>query len=250
MPDLDAADAKPPTKPASLARYAPIAVIALGAAAVFLTGAHRYLSLDALRENYAALRTYVASDFWRALLVYAFAYFAVTALSLPGAGIMSLLGGLLFGALAGTIAVVAAATLGATAIFLAARTAFGEFFRKRAAGFVSRMEEGFSDNAFSYMLLLRLIPAFPFFIVNIAPAFTRIKTRDYALATLIGIIPGAFAYVSAGNGLGTVIEAGGEIELSGLLTKPEILTPIVALSLLALLPLAYRLIKRRGSKSA
>lgn len=250
MADAEPAGKAPSTTSGGALRFLPIVFIAAGAAAFFLTGAHRYLSLDALRENYSTLSAYVASDFWQALFIYAVVYFALTALSLPGAGIMSLVGGLLFGTLAGTGAVVVAATLGALTIFLAARTAFGDFFRKRAAGFVAKMEEGFSKNAFSYMLLLRLIPAFPFFIVNIAPAFTRIKTRDYALATLIGIIPGVFAYVSAGNGLGTVIEQGGDVKLSGLLTKPEILTPIIALSALALLPVVYRAVSRRKTKTA
>lgn len=231
-------------------KFLPVALIALGAAGAYATGAHRYLSLEALRENYAALAGHVAADLPRALALYILVYFLATALSLPGAAFLSLAGGLLFGTLAGTLAVIGAATLGATAIFLAARTAFGDFFAKRAAGFIARMEEGFSGNAFSYMLLLRLIPIFPFFIVNIAPAFTRIRTRDFALATFIGIVPGVFAYVSAGAGLGTVIREGGEVRLTGLLTRPEILTPIIALSALALLPLVYRALQRRGPPAA
>jgi uncharacterized membrane protein YdjX (TVP38/TMEM64 family) len=192
------------------------------------------------------LRAFVAANATAAAAIYALAYIAVTALSLPGAALMSLIGGLLFGNIAGTALVVVAATIGATAIFLAARTAFADAFRSRASGFVQRMEEGFSRDAFSYLLLLRLIPVFPFFIVNIAPAFTRIKTHTYIAATMIGIIPGAFAFVSAGNGLGAVIERGGDIELRGLLLQPEILTPIIALSLLALLPIAYRALRKSG----
>ena len=159
---------------------------------------------------------------------------------------MSLIGGFLFGAGVGTAAVVVAATIGATAIFLAARSALGDVLKSKAGGFVEKFEAGFNENAFSYLLLLRLVPLFPFFIVNLAPAFTKIKTPTYVLATFIGIIPGAFAYVSAGRGLGAVFESGGEVSLTGLLTKPEILTPIVALSLLALLPIFLR---KRTQKS-
>lgn len=249
MAEIDTRGSGATAKASGFARFLPIALIAAGAAAVYMTGVYKYLSLGALRENYAALQSFVASNFWQALVLYALAYFAVTVLSLPGAAIMSLLGGLLFGTLAGSAAVVVSATLGATAIFLAARTAFGDFFKKRAAGVIAKMEDGFSKNAFSYMLLLRLMPLFPFFIVNIAPAFTRIKTSTYALATFIGIIPGVFAYVSAGNGLGAVIEGGGDIKLSGLLTKPEILTPILAMSVLALIPVVYRALKGRSSTS-
>jgi uncharacterized membrane protein YdjX (TVP38/TMEM64 family) len=102
------------------------------------------------------------------------------------------------------------------------------------------MEEGFRENAFSYLLILRLVPLFPFFLVNIAPAAFNVKLRDFALATFIGIIPGAFAYASAGAGLGAVIEKGGEVSLDGLLTDPKILTPIIALSVLALLPIVLK----------
>jgi uncharacterized membrane protein YdjX (TVP38/TMEM64 family) len=232
-------------RPRSILRFAPILLIAAGATAVFATGANRYLSLEAIREHYAALTGFVGEHFALALGLYMLAYVAVTAMSLPGATVMSLLGGFLFGTVVGAGAVVLAATVGATIIFLAARTAFGGFLRERARGFVAKMEKGFEKNAFSYLLLLRLIPLFPFFIVNVVPAFTKIRITTFVFATFIGIIPGAFAYVSAGAGLGAVFARGEDIELSGLLTQPEILTPIIALSVLALLPIIYRLIRHR-----
>jgi uncharacterized membrane protein YdjX (TVP38/TMEM64 family) len=225
-------------------KFLPLALIALGAAAFFLVGGQRYLSLAALAEHYAALVSFVDARFFTALALYMLVYIAVVALSLPGATLMSLVGGFLFGTLVATGAVVVAATIGATIIFLAARTAFGEVLRKRAKGFLARMEEGFRENAFSYLLLLRLIPLFPFFIVNIAPALADIPIRTFVAATFIGIMPGAFAYVSAGNGLGAVLERGEELNLSGLLLEPEILIPIVALALLALLPIAYRAVRK------
>jgi len=234
-----------PVKRGLLVRFAPVAVILAGIALFFGLGLNRYLSLAALQENYEALRAFVEDNFLVALLAYAGAYIALTAFSLPGAGIMSLLGGFLFGPVVGTILVVAAATVGASIIFTVAKTAFGDALRAQAGGFARRMEAGFNENAFSYLLLLRLVPLFPFFVVNIAPALVGVPLRTFFLATLIGIIPGTFAYVSAGNGLGRVLELGGEVKLSGLLTQPEILTPIIALSVLALIPVVYKAVTRK-----
>jgi uncharacterized membrane protein YdjX (TVP38/TMEM64 family) len=229
-----------PSKKPTIGRFLPILLIALGAVAFILTGAHRYLSLETLREHRAAIEAFVADQFFLAILIFALAYVGVTALSLPGASIMSLAGGFLFGPIIGTAAVVAAATVGAVIIFSAARSAIGDSLRKSAGPFAAKMEEGFRENAFSYLLLLRLIPVFPFFIVNIAPALFNLRLGVYALATFIGIIPGAFAYVSAGNGLGAVLDKGGELQLAGLLTQPAVLTPIIALSVLALLPIVLK----------
>lgn len=229
----------------SLLKFAPLVLIVCGAATVFATGANRYLSLEAVRQHYVALIGFVDAHFAVALCLYMLAYIAVAAMSLPGATFMSLLGGFLFGAIIGTCAIVSAATIGATIIFGAARTAFGDSLRTRAHGFVAKMEKGFEKNAFSYLLLLRLIPLFPFFIVNVAPAFTKIRIKTFIIATLIGIIPGSFAYASAGAGLGVVFERGEDLKLAGLLTQPEILTPIITLSVLALLPILYRMFVNR-----
>ncbi|MCB2112822.1 MAG: VTT domain-containing protein [Parvularculaceae bacterium] len=224
----------------ALARFLPLALILAAAAAIFATGAHRYLTLEALKDHRAGLEALVDKNLPVALALFALAYIAVAALSLPGATIMSLLGGFLFGPLIGTAAVVVAATIGATIIFMAAKTALGDSLKRRAGPFARKMEEGFKDNAFSYLLLLRLIPLFPFFIVNIAPSFFNIRMRTFAAATFIGIIPGAFAFVSAGAGLGAVLDAGEDVKLTGLLTQPAVLTPIIALSLLAMLPIAAK----------
>jgi uncharacterized membrane protein YdjX (TVP38/TMEM64 family) len=226
-------------------RLWPVALIALAALAFFLSGAYRYLSFEALKQHYTELGAFVRQHYYAALALFALAYILVTTLSLPGATLMSVLGGFLFGTLVGVGAVVVAATIGATLVFLAARTAFRDFFQTRAGGFMKKMEAGFNENAFSYLLLLRLIPLFPFFIVNVAPAFSRIRLTTFVAATFIGIIPGVFAFVSAGSGLGAVLERGGEIKLTGLLTQPEILTPIAALSLLALLPVIYRAVRNK-----
>ena len=233
----------PPAGKNSLARFAPIVLVAGLAALVFATGLHRYLSLDALKQNYGALADFVRERYLVAVLAFVGAYVLATAASLPGATFLSLAGGLMFGAVPGTGLIVVGATIGAIILFMAARSALGASLLERAGPTVKKMEEGFRENAFSYLLILRLVPLFPFFLVNIAPAAFKVKLRDFTLATFIGIIPGAFAFASAGAGLGAVIEKGGEVSLDGLLTDPKILTPIIALSVLALAPI---ILKRLG----
>lgn len=231
----------------SLVRLLPVVVVLAGIVLFFASGAKKYVSIDFLRENYQSFRSFVDAHFFEALAIYAGAYILSTAFSLPGGAFFSLTGGFLFGLTVGTAAIVVSATIGATLIFLAARTALGDVLRSRAGGFIERFDEGFERDGFFYMLLLRVVPIFPFFIVNLAPAFTRIKTSSFVLATLIGIIPGSFAYASVGNGLGAVFASGGEVSLSGLLLRPEVLTPIVALSVLAIIPIVYRRLRGRNS---
>lgn len=241
--------AKPVGKQA-LKRYAPLAIVVIGAATVYATGVHRFLSFDALRENYATLTAFVAERFLAALCIYMLAYVVVVALSLPGAGLMTIAGGFLFGAAIGTTAAVVSATAGAILIFIAARTAFGDVLKRQAGGFLKRMEAGFERNAFSYLLLLRVIPAFPFFVVNIAPAFFSVPIRTFAITTLIGVIPGTFAFSSVGNGLGAVLSTGGEISLQGVLLRPEVITPIVAIASLASIPLVAQAMGLRLERRA
>ena len=151
--------------------------------------------------------------------------------------------GFRFGAVSGTIYGIGGATVGATGLFLAARTALGEPLRARAGPSLHRLEQGFRKNALSYLLFLRLIPLFPFWLVNLVPAFLGVPLRTYVIGTAIGIIPGCFVYASVGNGLGAVFDAGETPDL-GIIFKPDILIPIVGLAILALLPIAYKRFKR------
>ena len=147
------------------------------------------------------------TPYWRvgcSLLVYA----AVTATSVPGALLLTITGGLLFGTALGTALAVLGATTGATIIFILARSAFGDVLKGRAGAWVERMAEGFRENAFSYLLVLRLVPLVPFFVVNLVPAFLGVSLRTYVLATLLGIIPGAFVYASVGVGLRDILRVG------------------------------------------
>ena len=222
-----------------LRRLLPVFVLIAGFAAFFAFGLDSYVTFDALRENRAALQDYV--DMYGALAIFAYglAYVVIVAFSLPGGAIMTITGGFLFGTVVGGGTAVISATLGATALFLAARYALGDVLRGRAGPFVRRMEDGFRENALSYLLVLRLIPLFPFWLVNLVPAFLGVRTSTYVTGTLVGIIPGTFVYASVGNGLGAVFDTGETPDLA-IIFKPEILLPIVGLALLALLPVAYK----------
>ncbi len=241
---IDAA-ARPPK--ASWTRFLPLIVIAAGLAAFFGLGLNRYISIEALRENREALQAFVAANLLLAVFAYMAIYALLVAISFPGAGLLTIFGGFLFG-LWGTIPTVIAATIGAVAIFLVAKTALGESLRARAGGFIAKFEEGFRKGEFSYLLVLRLVPAFPFWIVNVVPAFLNADLRKYALATLIGIIPGSFVYTSIGAAAGAVFDQGGELRLTGVMTKPEVLLPIAGLIVLSLIPIALKALQRRPAE--
>lgn len=226
-----------------LRRLAPVAVLIAVFAAIYASGLGEWLSFDRLRENRETLTAWVEANTVLASVSFVLGYALLVAISFPVGTFLTLLGGFLFGPFLGTLWVVLGATLGATILFMVARTALAEPLRARAGNFIRRMEDGFQEGAFSYMLVLRLVPLFPFWVVNLAPAFLGVPLRTFVLATAIGIIPGSFVYTSVGNGLGAVFESGGEPDL-GLIFQPQVLLPILGLALLSLVPVAYR--KWRG----
>lgn len=242
----------PPQK--SLARFLPLAliVIALGLALVFRV--HERLSLDALYAQAQSLDAFVSRNLIVALALFALIYAGAVTISLPGASILTISGGFLFGTWAGGAGAWLGATIGATLIFLAARTAFGDALRARAGSWVEKLAEGFRENAFSYLLVLRLTPVAPFFIVNVAPAFFNVKLRDYVLATAIGIVPGTFVYAAVGAGLKAALATGATTDPAqaarALLTSPAILAPIIGLIVLAIIPIAIKALRGKQSESA
>ena len=231
----------------AIRRLLPLAVLLAGFTAFFAFGLDRYLSLSALAENREALLAWVAQSGALAPLVFIAVYAAAVATSVPGGAVLTIAGGFLFGTVLGTVYAVIGATVGATAVFLAARTALGEPLRKRAGPWLRKMESGFRENAVSYMLVLRLVPLFPFWLVNLVPAFLGVSFGSYVATTFIGIIPGTAVFSSVGNGLGAVIAAGRMPDLQ-LITKPEVMGPLVALALLSLVPVAYKWIKARRAR--
>ena len=227
-------------------RLFPVAVILLAIGAVFAFGLDDYLTFDALRDHRGALLAFVANNPFLAPLVFIAIYALATALSLPGGVILTITGGFLFGTWIGGFYSIVGATLGAVGIFLIAKTALGDTLRKRAGPWMSKMEAGFKENELSYLLILRLVPLFPFWLVNLVPAFLGMSLTTYTIGTFVGIIPGGLAYASVGAGLGTVFDRGAAPGLE-ILTDPKVWGPMVALTLLALVPIIY---KRFAAKKA
>lgn len=240
-------DEPKPAKPAfSWQRMIPLLVLAVGLVAFFVLGLDEYLTFETLRENRAWLLQQVAESAVLAAVVYIGLYIVVVAFSLPGGAVMTITGGFLFGQWLGTVYVIFAATIGATILFLAAKTALGDVLRAKAGPFLQKMEAGFQENALSYLLVLRLIPLFPFFIVNLVPAFLGVTLKVFVVATFVGIIPGSFVYATVGAGLGSIFDAGEEFSAGSILT-PEIVTALIGLAVLAMLPVAYKKFRaRRG----
>ncbi|PHR60697.1 MAG: hypothetical protein COA43_06030 [Robiginitomaculum sp.] len=223
-----------------LKRFWPLLVIASAFALFIALGGPKYISLDALREHQDVLKAFVAEHYVASVIGFCVLYASLTAISVPGASLLTIFGGFLFGLATGTIAVVIGATIGATLLFLAARYVFGQSLAAKAGPFMKKFEKGLKENEISYLFILRLVPLFPFFIVNIVPALFSVKIRNYILTTFFGIIPGSLVYVSVGNGIGAALNAGQEIPLSGLMTRPAVIGPIVGLILLSLIPIAYK----------
>ncbi|MDE2133835.1 MAG: TVP38/TMEM64 family protein [Alphaproteobacteria bacterium] len=219
-------------------------LIALGIAAIFIVHLDRYLTFDVLAANRAWLLRQVTDHLLATILVFAAVYVAATTLSLPGSSILTMTAGFLFGTILGTAVAVIAATLGATLLFVVARTSLGEAFRDRTQGALVALREGFRKNAFNYLLFLRLVPLFPFWLINLVAAFLEVPLRIFVLGTLIGIIPGAAVYASVGSGLGSVLDRGQKPDL-GIILSPAFLVPILALATLSLAPIIYRRLRRR-----
>ena len=226
----------------SLARLLPLVILGAGLIAFFALGLNKYLTLDLIRENREALKVWVYENKTEAVLLFILAYIVVAAFSLPIGVLVSITGGFLFGSVFGAAWGVIGATIGATILFLVAKTALGDPLRQRFAAQTKALEEGFRANAFSYMMLLRLVPLFPFWLVNLAASFTGVSVGTFVVSTFIGIIPGAFVFASIGNGLNALFEAGEQPDLSlvSLLARPDFYIPIVGLVLLSLIPIVYR----------
>jgi uncharacterized membrane protein YdjX (TVP38/TMEM64 family) len=234
---------KPACRPL-LRRLLPLLVLAAAVALAFALGLQDYVSLENLRTHRAELNAFVAEQGVIAALVFIAVYAVTTLLFLPVGAVLTIIGGFLFGVTLATIYVMLGATLGATALFIIARSALGDLFRAKAGPAMERMEAGFRENEFSYMLLLRLVPLFPFFIVNVAPAFLGVSLRTYVICTFVGIVPGTLVFALAGAGLGSVFDGGGVFTVESVLT-PQIIAGLVGLSLLSLLPVAYKRLKAR-----
>jgi len=251
MQDTPAADT-----PSSLTRRLLLlaAVVAMAVAATWALG-RGGLSLETLLRHRAEIDAFVTGHGMLAVLVYLGLYIGAVALSLPGATILTVIGGFLFGLMVGGTAAVIGSTIGATILFLVARTALGEPLLRRAGPRARLLAQGFRADAFSYLLFLRLVPAFPFFLVNLVPAFAGVRLGPFVAATALGVIPASFVYAFAGTGLDSVImaqkktfdacQAAGRADCRLVFDARDVLTPellgaLVALGLLALVPVLVK----------
>jgi uncharacterized membrane protein YdjX (TVP38/TMEM64 family) len=246
-----------------LKRLWPLIALLAAMAFVFAMGWHRYLTIETLAENREALRAFIGTNLLLSLAIFVAVYAAAIALSLPGGAVLTIAGGFLFGWLLGGAVSIVGATIGASIVFLIARSALGDLLAARVGPWLSRFRQGFQEDAFSYLLFLRLVPIFPFWLVNLAPGLLGVSFATYVATTILGIIPGTFAFALAGNGLDSVIEAqqaahqsclaktgpGGQESCSyaldpGALLTPELIAGLVALGLVALIPVAVKLFRR------
>lgn len=262
-------DRRASAPPSRLRQLAPLVVIAGLMALVFGMGWHHYLSFKTIGLNYESLKAYIADNFALAILAYVALYIAVVALSLPGGVVMTLSGGLLFGWQVGAVATIIGATIGATLIFLVAKTSLGEGLAAKAGPWVGKLAAGFKENALSYLLFLRLVPAFPFFIVNLVPALLGVPLSTYVIGTLVGIIPGTTAFSVLGAGLGSAVQSqnaiyneclakqgvrGPELCTYSIDTKALVTTELLAafalLGVVALIPVAFKYFKSGSARNA
>ncbi len=232
---------EPETEKSGLRRYLPLIAIATVAVIGAVT-LRDYLSFEALRDNREALIAFRDSNFVLTVLVFIAIYVTIVAFSLPGAAIGTLTGGFLFGTALGTIVNITGATIGAVLIFLAARMGLGKKLQARmdaSEGLVSKIKKGIDENQWSMLFFIRLVPAVPFFVANLIPAFVGVPLYRFALSTFIGIIPGSLVYTSVGAGLGEVF-AKGETPNLAIIFEPHILLPILGLCLLSVLPVIIK----------
>lgn len=216
------------------ARWLPLVLLVAGLAAGYVLGLDDYLSLEALRRSKAELTGFVAENGLLAALLYAAIYISAVSVSFPGASFLTIAGGFLFGAAEGTALALVSASIGATLIFLAARTSIGAFLADRAGPRMQRLRDGFQQDAFSYLLFLRLAPIFPFWLVNLAAALFGMRLLPYVLATAIGILPGTFVFSYFGHGVRTALRS------EGAHLPAELFLGLALLALMALVPVIVR----------
>jgi uncharacterized membrane protein YdjX (TVP38/TMEM64 family) len=235
-----------PSSPPSTAikRFLPLVLLVLGLIVFFVFDLHKLISFAVLAEHYNTITAWVAENIIIAVVGFFVIYTVSVAFSLPIASLLTLTGGAVLGYYAAPIIIVAA-TLGALALFLAARGALADTLATRAGPFMAKISDGFNERPFLWLLALRLIPAAPFWVVNIVPALLGMKTRQYLLATFIGIAPGTTVYVAVGRGFDAILSAGETPDLS-VLSDPRILAPLVGLGVLALIPIIAEKLLKKG----
>jgi uncharacterized membrane protein YdjX (TVP38/TMEM64 family) len=233
----------------SFRRLWPVLVLIAGLGLFLAFDGPQYFTLDGLRHYRADLSAYVADHTVVMAICFMLVYMVMIVFSVPGGAIMTMMGGFLFGTAVGGSMAVVGATAGASALFLIAKTALGDPLRARAGPSLQKMEAGFRENALSYLLILRLVPLFPFFLVNLVPAFLGVSFRIYVIATFFGIIPATFVFAQFGTGLGSILESGGEFSMGSILSG-DVLAALIGLAVLSALPVAYKYYQARKGRGS
>jgi uncharacterized membrane protein YdjX (TVP38/TMEM64 family) len=237
MAETDPAEPAPRARTPLWRRLIPLGVLLAALAVFLLAGGGQYFNAEAAQSLLRELDGWVSDNFLMAILIYGVVYALAVSISVPGAVWFTIGAGFLFGPYAGTAVAVVGSTIGATIIFLAARYAFADWVRERFPAYVARLQKGFSRDAFTYVLILRLIPVLPFFGVNLATALLNVPLRAYVLGTLIGVIPLAYVYATLGSAIGQV--AGGVPSLLDLVT-PELIAAMAVFAVVGFAPFIYK----------
>lgn len=226
-----------------LRRFWPLALLLAAIAAAWGVGLAQQISWASLARHQAALGAWVAAHPVASPALYVLIYAVAAALSMPESAVLTVAGGLLFGTLFGGLLAVVGSSAGAIALFLAVRYHLAEAIARRGGKFIDSVRQGLERDGFSYLLAIRLVPALPFWLVNLAAALSGVRLMPYAAATVLGIMPATFIYASIGAGIGEVLAAGGRPDLA-VIFSPRVLGPLIALAALSLLPVAWRYWKR------
>lgn len=229
---------------AGLKRWLPLILLVVACAAAWYWDVRRYIDFDALRANREFVLGKVAQLGAFAPVAFIAVYSVVAALSIPVAFFLSALGGFLFGTVLGGLYNLVSATIGATVVFLLARTAYGDILQRRAGPALKKVEAGLREDAVNYLLVLRLVPLFPFWLVNLVAALFGMSLRAYVLCSFFGMMPGAVVYASIGGGLAEFLDRGEKPNLH-LVSQPHVLLPLLGLAVLALVPVAYKHWKKK-----
>jgi len=228
----------------SFKQFIPIGIILIFMGIIYLLATLDIIDLEIIRKQHAIIKKFVLKHKILSPILFTLAYIVITALSIPIGSFVTMLGGYLFSPILGTVYVVIGATVGASLIFLAARYALSNFFRKKAGSFIEKLQKGFQENSINYLLFLRLVPLFPFWALNISLAFLNVSLLNYVWTCFVGIIPGTFVYASAGSGLGEILAMGEKVNLSAIFNWKLRIT-LIGIAVLVLIPVFYKKIRKK-----
>lgn len=222
--------------------FLPLLLILGLMAAVYLMAFLHPWSWNTLKSFQGSIAQFHAAHPFLTPVLFICLYIFCALVSFPAIFMLSLFAGFLFKQPYSTAYVTCAATIGASLLFLAARTAFGELLYRKAGSRLTNLKEGFQENAASYLLFLRLFPFFPFWLVNVAGAFFAVPFLTFAWTTFLGMIPSVFIYTQAGQGFAMMLENPAPLTPAALLNA-NLLFALIGLALLSLAPLLFKKVK-------